>query len=479
MDAMLQRLREDGVRLDALGVTWCDGPAHWCTPAGAEIFGYAGVDGIHYCTVPGQGETIYAVSPMNGPGEAVHPIARNGADLLRLLLACGDAAALEQAWQWDRAQFDDFVAGIPLDGDTGKALDALRRLGVTPMEDPWAYLQSLAPYPEEPEPEEAPAALPPWQVRFEGNLWGGRGRPGREIPVGRTFCWDGGTYLVPALYRCGKGLVVDLLRRAEAADVAAYLERWQPRAETAAEEEQARMEAENPLWLDVNAAATVNGRTLRCRHSSGTAWIPGRDDENGPVERAFVEHYRLDPACGWAIRRLCFPWETARGPRALRTVTLTLEAERLQLPGPRFSGARPGMAVPMTHPATGAAYTLTVRDCRPETVSMASPGWPGHCMTLAYSLWPALPPEEFAVRDTVPSDPVRRTDDVPDGAASIGIIGGADGPVAVLLAGPAGADGVRTACSSLHDAPPADVTWQTWFRVKPREDCTVPLLPAE
>ena len=92
---------------------------------------------------------------------------------------------------------------------------------------------------------------------------------------------------------------------------------------------------------------------------------------------------------------------------------------------------------------------------------------------------PPLPPEAFSVQDTAPADPVQRTDGAADGAACIGIIGGADGPVAVAFVNRAGEAGVRRACSSLHFVPPADVTWQTWFCVKPAADTTVALLPAE
>lgn len=69
--------------------------AYFCTPKGAAIIGWAGVDGIHYCFVDGFGETVFAVSPMN-VGDYVHPVARNFEDLLRLLLSCVDMAALEQ-----------------------------------------------------------------------------------------------------------------------------------------------------------------------------------------------------------------------------------------------------------------------------------------------------------------------------------------------------------------------------------------------
>ena len=80
-----------------------DNDPYFCTPKGASIFGWAGVDGIHFCFVRGFGETVFAVSPMNGGKDFVHVIARDFSDFLRLLLATGDSAALEQAWQWDEA----------------------------------------------------------------------------------------------------------------------------------------------------------------------------------------------------------------------------------------------------------------------------------------------------------------------------------------------------------------------------------------
>ena len=43
---------------------------------------------------------VFAVSSMNAAPDFVHPLAKDFADFLRLLLACGDAAALEQARMW-------------------------------------------------------------------------------------------------------------------------------------------------------------------------------------------------------------------------------------------------------------------------------------------------------------------------------------------------------------------------------------------
>ena len=77
---------------------------YYCTPKGAVIIGSAGVDGIHYCTIPEFGELIFAVNPMDF-GDCVHPIAKNFEDLLRLLLSCADMAVLEQCYAWDEEEY--------------------------------------------------------------------------------------------------------------------------------------------------------------------------------------------------------------------------------------------------------------------------------------------------------------------------------------------------------------------------------------
>ncbi len=67
------------------------------------------MDGIHYCLIRGFGDIVFAVSPMNPAPHYVHPLARTFSDFMRLL-ACGSCDALEQARQWDEAQFQAFLA---------------------------------------------------------------------------------------------------------------------------------------------------------------------------------------------------------------------------------------------------------------------------------------------------------------------------------------------------------------------------------
>ena len=114
MDKTFEKFLRSGIDLSSIGIERReDNASYFCTPKGASIFGWAGVDGIHYCFVRGFGGMVFAVSPMNSAPDFVHPIARDFADFLRLILACGDAAALEQAWMWDEAQFAAFLQENP------------------------------------------------------------------------------------------------------------------------------------------------------------------------------------------------------------------------------------------------------------------------------------------------------------------------------------------------------------------------------
>ena len=72
---------------------------YFCTPLGAHVIGWAGVDGVHYCTIDGQGETIFAISPMS-LGDYVHPIAESFDVLLRMLLACHSLDYIEMSYAW-------------------------------------------------------------------------------------------------------------------------------------------------------------------------------------------------------------------------------------------------------------------------------------------------------------------------------------------------------------------------------------------
>ena len=74
MDKTFQKLLQTDIDLSSLGVERrTDNEPYFCTPKGASVFGWTGVDGIHFCFVRGFGGMVFAVSPANTfqPGEHI------------------------------------------------------------------------------------------------------------------------------------------------------------------------------------------------------------------------------------------------------------------------------------------------------------------------------------------------------------------------------------------------------------------------
>ena len=111
---------------------------YFCTPLHSRVIGWTGVDGIHFCTVKGLDDIIFAVNPTYEPGDYVHPVARNFEDFLRLILAFGSAELSAQS-----ARLSENEYGRLLELEWRRPhhdLDGLgRRLFLTPIQNPFTY----------------------------------------------------------------------------------------------------------------------------------------------------------------------------------------------------------------------------------------------------------------------------------------------------------------------------------------------------
>ena len=118
------------------------------------------------------------------------------------------------------------------------------------MEHPWAYLKELQTsfdygkikytedyYDVDMNPA-AESTAPEWKVYFEENFWGhsGKDRAGTEIRLNKQFDWAGHHWVIPAVYSCSKGLVVDFCMRAEVEDIRRFIAKWNLTAENDSEE---------------------------------------------------------------------------------------------------------------------------------------------------------------------------------------------------------------------------------------------------
>lgn len=473
--------------------------AYFCTPKGATIIGWAGVDGIHYCSIRGFGDMVFAVTPMAPAPHYVHPVAQSCSDFLRLLLSCGSTAPLDQAWQWDASAFSDFLAHHPPTREQAQVLEELAaHTQLSPMEHPWDYLQQLQanfdaskiPYSKEfydlDLNPEAPVPAPEWKVTFEGGFWARhtRERPGQEVPIRQAFDWAGHHWLIPSLYLCSKGLVLDFCMRVEPSHIHAFLDKWDLHPAHGAQhsfsqQEQMQLELENPLRLDFSSTVHLNGRRLENTHSYGTAYNPCLGPEYsacGEEAAQAMEHYGLDPHFGWVILRACYPWATKRKPN-IRTLSVTMAADAVSIPGPHVQVHGPGDTAVFHH--GGQEHLLTVQEYEAQAMDwshLAEAGveYPNHYLAMSYTLTPELPDGSWSLVACDNGDPPRQAPAAPGQpvATNSAMVMAID-PIAFgeTQQGP-----LHVACSSLHFQSVDRVEWRLVFYEKQYADLTVDLL---
>lgn len=298
------------------------------------------------------------------------------------------------------------------------------------------------------------------------------------------------------------------------------------------EEERRQIERENPFTWEFRPHIFVNGKELEQGQGCSTSWNPwlqGGTSETvcaqeagaeelegeGSPEAAIMKHYGLDLQQGWTIWRYAFSWGTENGNEELlsqnegeKNLCIKLQAYPEELPGPHFTVEKEGDEIRFCHPISGKEHVLKVvelgaeslkkealedleesrksgRKCRGACEVSEEPlEWPTHFKQLKYIVTPELPNEKFRIFDCAESDAPRRkanaigTSLQGNGqkeykAASIGIIGGSDGPTSVFIAGKGSEPQVHLAFSAMHFEPVSQVEWRMVFYEKLREDITI------
>ena len=472
---------------------------YFCTPIGAHLIGIAGADGTHYCTVWGQGEMVFAVNPSNEIGKNVFPIANTFDELLSLLLACGSMAAIEQVHMWDEEQFEEFVAENQPTSAQLAAFDVLRdKLGITPMEEPFAYLRRLQErydygmlhfakeyyeYLDALAYDDRPRE---WKVTIDGDFRAERGKAGQEITLGKEFDWGDEHWYVPAVYLCSGGVVADFCVQLDDAKVADYFRKATEREENnirPSYEERLVLERENPIHIGFRSELELNGENIKNKRGRGGVWIPeelaGNDTWLNSDEKWILEHYGLDLTKAWVIRRLTFPWKGRRKVE-LQTLRLKLEREKSDFIATRFVTPDVDGSVTFTHPISGVEHTLTVREIEEKTMDTSvfhdqNLEYPSYFTAMSYILTPDLPNDAFMVKDCDEGDHPRPKNPDPHGrfSMSVGVVAmvrSADGPTSVFLADGSEAQ-VHAIASSMHFEPLTEpVEWRVIVREKLMDD---------
>lgn len=503
----IKSFKKTEIDLSVLGFDMNGGyDLYHCTPKNAKIIASSGVDGIHYCTIPQFGEMIFAVSPMNF-GDCVHPIARNFEDLLRLLLHCGDIAALEQCFAWDKEQYKAFLTDYPVTEKQQSVLNEIKcKCSLEPISDSFAYVKELQaefdlsqiPYTEDYYDPEMNAAAPEvpteWAVYYEHGYWNknAKGKPGEEIVINKSFDWGDEKWHIPAVYSCSKGLVVDFCIEIQPEKEKAYLDKWYPvlaEDENISNELREQIEQENPIDINFRTHLQVNGTPIIAKHGSSIQHIPesclpdGVRSENEAGE--VIMHYGLDETKVWSFHRLSFPWTSKRKPE-IKTISLKLERDPVAIQGIHFKNPSVGDVITFVHPVYNTEHKLTVFSY--EKQDFSGRGFqddefefPTLHTAMTYTLEPELSGRNFQVRDCLQNEqPKRKSRNQFEpqsnyDACSIAIIGGADGPTSVFVSAGQNSEQHRT-LSALRFEYADDIEWKIVFREKLKEDISIDLL---
>lgn len=503
MKALKQYLNSD-LDLSILGMNrGSEEGGYFCTPLGAKVIGWAGVDGIHYCTIEGQGETVFAVSPMNF-GDYIHPIAESFEVLLRMLLSCHSMDAMEQCYAWVEDQFTAFLIDYPATSEMQEKQKQIQEIfQLEPMDDVFGYIKqfqdnydlSTIRYSEE--YYETLGIEPPvfeeeeWKVTFEGGFWSNEGNPGEEIRVEKRFSWGEEKWYIPAVYLCDEGIVVDYCKEADCAAIKAFIDKWDLLNEHKnyyTNEQRDQMSLEHPLSRDANISAIVNGQLVRENHGCGVSWIPSvlvpqersRDDIVGKL----MDHYNLDPDKAWSINRCSIPWSDEK-TSDVQSMELRMEAREVSIPGIRFVAEHEGDIFKFVHLLTGMEHVLTVQEIESKELSQThfqdeTMEYPRFFKAMTYTVEPDIDRNHMVVLDCADGDSARPKKNISREkgsvtVSSIGVIGGASGPVGVIL-GNAVPKTLHVACSAVRFEPVDRVEWRIVFREKLKEDVQIKLI---
>lgn len=275
--------------------------------------------------------------------------------------------------------------------------------------------------------------LRPWVVTYDDGIWNNApdgDDMGAELSVNARFRWAERDWVIPSVYVCRQGLVMDVCQSAEREDLQAFIDKWNllenDGRDVFTDEQREQIERENPLGFGYNACITVNGREIRQKSASGVTWNPCvlglfRDMEE---QRYILRHYGLDESLGWSLRRVCFPWGE-EGVPDIETLSVTLTGEKQDYTAGCFTAAA-GDAVTVTHPMTGEEFTLTVLEVEPSTLDVSRfPEediiYPQCYTAMTYTVTPPIDRQRLQLRDTCRGDsPIRKGK--PNGSMGMAIL---------------------------------------------------------
>lgn len=353
-----------------------------------------------------------------------------------------------------------------------------------------------------------------WAVYFSENFWARkhRGKPGREIRINHDFRWGDEQFRLLALYLCEEGVVLDLCKSFSQEAFHEFKEKWKDSIENAdklTDRELEQIEAENPSEMDFDIEMQLDGILLFSCGSCGMGWSPEFLDQSDPEVRTFIKHYDLGEEKCWTVQRSSFALredpdearecgeeqrnvdskkpsgqEILSVPEAPGYMELYLSQYRRPVPAADFTLKGAGQTVRFTHPVSGKEYEMVIGSVENKKTEDLAAGedeitsrfrMPQWYTEITYTLDPEPAEGGLLIRSRLHGDDPVPLENQDNGSSCCTVIGGADGPTSIFLAGKfsnrkTDEKVIHTAYSSLYFQPTDVKEWEILFNVKKKDD---------
>jgi hypothetical protein len=304
------------------------------------------------------------------------------------------------------------------------------------------------------------------KIYYNSSIWSkDKGICGLPQRVNWQFEYAGTKRYIPVIYRFPKGIVFDIITILDETELRDFFEKYETIEETLTPLQKRYVKQEHPYQAIPIKEIWMNGNQVeRGYSSSSTMSIPWvhRNDGLALVRKAYSSTLK-DTAC-FACERFCVPYPETNSKiqKLLRFLRLG-RVNRIKLstyPVQWFFPLDIHFEMPVeekqkelcfNHPVTGIKHILYFQNAEWVELPIGAGKSRIFYMHAMYEIEPVLP-QDYALQFGSSIQYTESPDDEfsPNSAASIGIIGGADGPTAIFVSSKSGA---KTVPCGLHGLP--------------------------
>lgn len=289
-------------------------------------------------------------------------------------------------------------------------------------------------------------------VHYNYSLWSKEnGLPGLPQKVNWHLEYLGFKRSIPVIYRFPKGIVFDIITILDEAELREFFKKYESIEKTMTSLERRCAEQEHPYQAVSVKEIYIDGKQVEEISSSSSISIPWAKGNDLDIIRKLYPSILKDRT-SFACQRFCIPYpETVSKTQRLlcflrlnKVNSMKISTNSVDWFYPldihfKISDKENEKTVCFNHPVNGIEHTIYFQNSELMEIPLGSDGKQTfYAIRMMYEIEPALPQGDRLQFNSSFQYKVKHNNSIkgrfnPEAAASIGIIGGADGPTAVFL----------------------------------------------